>query len=509
MYLLPKLSRSASAIKRDILEFKGINLGNMPQDGELRDSLNISADEYPCLSPRLPRKVIKESLTNPSTIFSKNDKLAVVDGTSFIYDGTPRGSVTAGPKQIASIGNRIVIFPDKKYYDTRTNTFGVLEATQIVANATFAANKITTPGASFIFTEGDSVIITGCTYHPANNKTVVIKSVSGQTLNFADNTFEAGGEPGNITLKREVPDMDFICEYNNRIWGCKGNTIYGSKQGDPFNYNVFQGVSTDSYSVDVGSPGEFTGLIGYTSHLVFFKENYIHKLFGSKPSNFQIVTSQCSGIQPGSHNSVVNVNDTIIYKATNGIMVYTGNVPELISDKFGNERYTNAVAAADARKYYVCLKKGLKYVFMVYDIAKNIWIKEDETFAESMVYHDGHVIYLSGTDNKVYSCDDETGTEVIKWSATLAESTENIVLKKGFLRFFINAELKSGASLRIYINYDRKGWVKIYSGRFNDRKSIKIPVIPERCDMFSLRLEGEGKCKIYSVTRETQVRGEP
>ena len=250
---LPRFKYSSYQYKSEMMEFKGLNLGNVVADGEFSDSLNISCDEFPCIAPRMPRKVIKTGLTAPTNIYSKDGKLAYVDGTGFYFDGKKKGVVTSGDKQIAGITTRIIIFPDKCYYDINTDTFGTMEKTYTsgAGQITFEAGKITTTGATFEFNAGDAIEIKGCTVNTANNKIVVIKKVNGKTLTFEENTFTAGKETAAITLARNVPDMDFICEYNNRIWGCKDSTIWASKQGDPFNWEVYSGVSTDSYYVDV------------------------------------------------------------------------------------------------------------------------------------------------------------------------------------------------------------------------------------------------------------------
>ena len=54
-----------------------------------------------------------------------------------------------------------------------------------------------------------------------------------------------------------MPDLDFICESENRLWGCSNETrtIYASALGDPTNFFSYQGLSTDSYAVAVGSEG--------------------------------------------------------------------------------------------------------------------------------------------------------------------------------------------------------------------------------------------------------------
>ena len=101
-------------------------------------------------------------------------------------------------------------------------------------------------------------------------------------------------------------------EYNNRLWGCSGSTIYASKLGDPTNWNYFKSLSTDSYAVDVGSDGDFTGCAATPSHLVFFKDNVIHKLYGSKPSNYQTMDVKADGVQAGCENSLCLINGILL-----------------------------------------------------------------------------------------------------------------------------------------------------------------------------------------------------
>ena len=99
---------------------------------------------------------------------------------------------------------------------------------------------------------------------------------------------ETYSEPGAVTLKRQVPDMDYLCVNENRLWGCKGKTIFASKLGDPFNFYVFDGLPTDSWSVDDLSEGDFTGCATYLGFPIFFKERSIAKVYGTHPSNYQL-----------------------------------------------------------------------------------------------------------------------------------------------------------------------------------------------------------------------------
>ena len=89
-----------------------------------------------------------------------------------------------------------------------------------------------------------------------------------------------------VHVDRTVPDLDYICESNNRLWGCKYgkedgqvvNEIRASKLGDFRNWSTFMGISTDSYTASIGTEGEFTGCIAQRGYPVFFKENCIHRV---------------------------------------------------------------------------------------------------------------------------------------------------------------------------------------------------------------------------------------
>ena len=137
-----------------------------------------------------------------------------------------------------------------------------------------AANTIKATGVDFAdyFRAGDAVTISGATVHEKNNTTIIIREVDGDELRFYENSFvigESGDSEAALTIKREAPEMDFLCENENRLWGCKGDTIFSSKLGDPFNWNCFDGLATDSYAVDVGSEGDFTGAVSYLGYAVF------------------------------------------------------------------------------------------------------------------------------------------------------------------------------------------------------------------------------------------------
>lgn len=495
------MTEQTSAAKQYVMQFLGINTSAFFQEGELSDCTNISSALYPNISQRYDR-VRLQTYTAPTALHAKN-KLLVVDGTDVFYGGGKVGTVTAGKKQIVTVGNYVVIFPDKVYYNVANEEFGSLDAsyTSGAGELTFTDSAVTTTGEDFPFRAGDAVTITGCTSFAENNKTPIIRAVSGKTLTFYENTFTAGTEEGTVTIERKVPDLSYICESNYRLWGVKDNTIYASKYADPFNFNVFDGLTGDSYWIDVGTDGAFTGCIAYSSHICFFKEDVLHKVYGTKPSNYQVVTSQVYGVQAGCEGSLRIVNETLYYKGRNGVYQYTGGVPELISAGFGLKRFSEATAESDGERYYISMKSGDEWGFYAYDTTRNIWLREDGTHALDMAALDGRVYYIAA-DGGLYEINPDAKDEEIAWSATFCPFNETINEKKGYSKFHFRVDMEAGSWLTVEVNADKEGWKRVYTTHNKNRKTISVPVIPRRSDSVEIRLSGGGRCRIKTFIRE-------
>lgn len=361
----------------------------------------------------------------------------------------------------------------------------------------------------FPFSKGDSVTITGCSESGNNKDTeIIIRGVSDSKdeITFDNNAFtEVVNESNEVTIKRSVPDLDFVCESNYRLWGTHGNTIYASKFSDPLNFASFEGLASDSYAIDVGSEGEFTGCFPYSSHICFFKENTLHKLYGTKPSNFQITTVNVYGVQSGSERSMQIVNEQLLYKGVGGVYAYTGGIPELVSEKFGNKRYSEAVACCDGETYYISMKQGDKWDMFAYDVIKGIWLREDDTHAVDMTFHNGKVHYLD-SDGVLYCIDKNADRSEIEWGATFCTLHETVNERKGYSKFHLRLDLDVGAWLCVDMKTDNDMvWRQIYTTHNSKAKTVSIPIIPTRCDSIDIRLRGKGKCTVKAFIREFTV----
>lgn len=304
-----------------------------------------------------------------------------------------------------------------------------------------------------------------------------------------------------VTISRKVPDMDFVISDDNRLWGASGHTIYGSKLGDPTNFYVFDGLSTDSYSVDIGNAGDITAALTYNGYPTFFKEDGIFRLYGDKPSNFQIMPTMKQGVKEGCAKSLAVAGEVLYYIGLNGIMAYSGGVPMKADEALG-VHIKNGVAVSDGIKYYIsATEDGEHYSLYVYDTSKRMWHKEDDTHLTYAVY-DKAVLGLTDKGELLALTDGVDGTEEedFEWYAEFADMTFGSPFQKGIVKANIRFDLEPGAVAKVEIQYNSSGiWEAVKSFEGTGKRSNVLPVIPRRCDHFRLRIVGKGVCDIYSL----------
>lgn len=317
----------------------------------------------------------------------------------------------------------------------------------------------------------------------------------------------------SVTIRRTVPDMDFVIENENRLWGCKYgevdgepiNEIFACKLGDPKNWHHFTNTAMDSYYVSLGADGEFTGAISYAGNPFFFREGCIHRIYGNYPSNYALKTINCHGVESGSGKGITIMNDVMYYKSPVGIMAYTGASPVNISEHFGTERYKNAVAGAVGSKMYFSMTKNDESkVLFVFDNNTQLWHKEDDIDIKDIVTYDNEVYALT-SDNKLISMEGGMGTleDDFEWYLQSGNIGYNTPFFKHIARLNIRMLLERGSRASLLIMYDSDGvWHHISNIQATGKvRNMSIPVSPQRCDHFALRIEGKGTAKILSLTK--------
>ena len=321
-------------------------------------------------------------------------------------------------------------------------------------------------------------------------------------------------EDGVIRIERKMPEVDFLTESGNRLWGCRYglanngefvNEIYASKLGDFKNWNAFQGISTDSYAASCGTDGPFTGAITLDGHPLFWKEGYLHKVFGSYPANFQIQDTACRGVQAGCGRSLAIVGERLYYKARSGVCVYDGSLPVEISEALGNERYGNAVAGSAGNKYYISMEdtSGVWHLF-VFDAEKGLWHREDNFRSDGFCELRGELYAIDHGSRRIVAMlgSGEPVESGVSWMVQTGQMGLSMPDNKYITRLNVRMALSLGTRVRFLIQYDSMGkWEHLFSMSGENMKSFTVPIRPRRCDHFRLRIEGTGEARIYSVAK--------
>lgn len=330
---------------------------------------------------------------------------------------------------------------------------------------------------------------------------------------------------GYVKAAMDIPDMSYVIEAQNRLWGCKYGTvngklvneIYASALGRFDVWHKFAGVSTDSYAASVGSDGRWTGAVNYQGYPLFFKEDRMHKVYVSASGAHRIQEYTMRGVQPGGAKSLAVVNGVLFYKARDCVCAYDGSgAPTDVSEKLNLDSLsrpgtTISIAAAYRDKYYLYLQMSTPpgSRLLVLDTRRGAWYRENlpsgsiTDFTEHMgsllcaaggieeIAHDNQVSELIGTEegNVAWIC--ETG--LIGYST---------VEQKYVSRFNIRMSLAQDAYMDVLVQYDSDG-VWHNQGRIQGvgTRTFMLPVRPRRCDHFRIRLEGSGNVRIYSFAK--------
>ncbi len=516
--------------------------------------------------------------SNPLGIVAK-DALCYVEGGCFVINQYKVDmGLSDEPKTLISMGAYVIILPDKKYINTEDLTdYGDIEKTVETAGTvnfelckydgegygeTYVGNTApanpsnmdlwidtsSTPhslkqysttndmwsayATTYIkisfptdfskehpipFKEGDGVTISGITDKRLAdlNNTMVIQAVGDDYIVVIGILEQVISQDEPIKIERKMPNMDFVIESGNRLWGCRYgvalngevvNEIYASKLGDFKNWHCYAGISTDSYAATVGTDGQFTGAIAHLGYPIFFKENCMHKVYGNYPANYQIQTTTCRGVQKGCDKSLAIVNEVLYYKSRSAVCAYDGSLPSEISSALGEESYSNAVAGWLGNKYYISMMDSAgQYHLFVCDTKKGVWHREDNTHATAFCNCRGDLYFIDVDKDGNRKIKSVLGSGTvdktpIKWDAETGILGTSSPDKKYISRIDVRLSMTVGSRMHFFIQYDSSGeWEYLFSATGHTLRTFAIPIRPKRCDHLRLRIEGEGEAKIFSL----------
>ena len=390
--------------------------------------------------------------------------------------------------------------------------------------------KITAPGIGKDLNIQDSVKLSGIRYDGYEetikeqfnilNTDMIIQARADDYIvvtGIIDKSYiQTGSE---IRADREAPKMDFVIECNNRLWGCYHgvsrdqtlNEIYASALGDFKNWRKYVATSQASYSVSMGTEGDFTAAISFQGRPYFFKENAVHKIYGEMPKNYQLQTTICDGVRKGCENSLIAVNGTLYYLSINGVVAFE-TLPMDVSPQLPQTRFDEAAAGEMDGKYYISMRDADgEWQIYVLNTAIGVWHKEDR----KRITHFARIVdelYMLEDTGDIWAVNGTRGEieEKLPYSLTSAMIGYEYPDRKYLSRYNIRMKLGKFATCDLWVEYDSSGiWEK--RGHMEGHGKVltyMIPVIPRRCDHMRIKLTGEGEMQLYSIARLLGMGGD-
>jgi len=358
----------------------------------------------------------------------------------------------------------------------------------------------------------------------ALNGSHILQKVGGKYFIIIGMVDQAFTNDAKVEVERRMPDMDYVIECNNRLWGCKFgvvngeniNELYASALGSFKNWEVYEGLSTDSWRASVGVAGSWTGAVSYNGYPTFFKEHSIQKIYVSSSGAHQVSVTDADGVALGSSKSTVVINGILYYLSHFGVMAYTGTYPTRISDEIPYNIWDGVAGALDKR-YVLSAKKvggvdGIPVTF-IYDTERRIWhqVTAHNPINYSPLRHqlcyETYDIPLAKTGIwEVGTVGWDTETTYGDWFAESGVIGLNFEDNKYLSRFIFRINLAANSWCELYVQYDSDGiWHS--KGRLQEKglQSFVLPVQPRRCDHLKYKLVGHGEFILYSICTTLEV----
>lgn len=544
--------------------FGGIDRSNGTPLGYWQELVGMDFTAYPALRTCKPfsYKELPDGITG---YMFKNGKIVYTKADGIYIDGKKTGvELSAGEKRLVGMGAYILVLPDEALVNTADDPISVTFPTKHrLDGSLFEYNQNQTRPSVSIFkrlyidvakdsaelsyyNEGDQVRIAYSYNGKKKYLTAKIKSISEESYTGSGcvsvnldtslyndtHYFYTEGRRmesfrvvciKNAVISRLFPAMDFVVEHNNRLWGCssENHEIYCSKLGSAVEWGNYDGISTDAWAATVGSDGDFTGACVYADSVLFFKENCVHIVYGTKASNFTVSTIRLRGVQKESDGSLCISGGLLYYKAPEGVFCFNGSAAQRIDSKLGGDIAETAVMTADGRYIVMAVEDGTVYF---YDKRYSAWYERKLDNVRSAhevngrlyaVTKDGNgkmnLVRLVGTEDD-FKMQSENSFEAV--SGNIGRGKVYNIYKK-LIAYMVRGGENKYTDISVYVSSDGGEWKKVFGSdgaECGSEEIITAPMIPLRCRTLKIKISGkvsnEANLLLYGIYLDSEKGSE-
>ena len=504
------------------------------------DMYNMSPRLAPELASRMPRGLLVDAVGDGDP-----HGMACFDGRIFIARGThlystengmavkDLGTVSDTDKQFFVFGDRLYVYPDKIYVNKGGNMPVHAELdTGVIEQVDFSGSKVTLPeGMNWLalgFQVGDVLrVINADDVDPAPEGDYHLVALRGREATVAG-VFPSV-HVSDVRFLRTVPALERVCVCGDRVFGTKGQDIYISAAGsamDFYSKGMSDGEKPLILHTDTGEG--FTACMPWQGYVIFFKEDRICKLVGTRADSFALYETPAVGIPASLADTLCEVDGALFYCTDGGVYRYRGQTPERVAAA-GEKLVTAGRGGTDGYAYYLAVEQGTQgWRQYLYLPRSGTWYAEDTLHPTGMVRRGGYLliqdangyVWMTSSDGRATGCSmDERYVSGTMVSSVTLPCDGSLHPDGGrLIHLYIRATAEAGAMMDVMCEYangqgsvDADGTREIllgtYKGRMTDRL-LRIPVTPCFCDGVTLRFLMRGAWVIHAVTYEYERSGQ-
>jgi hypothetical protein len=453
----------------------GVNTGVPPFDiseSELTYARNLGSQDYPAISTRYGRTFYSATMPSLSANASgfgerANTQLHFTDGNTW------------------------------KYWSTSLTSFVSLETSL-------------TAGAEAAFSD----FVAG-----ANRYTLMMNA---QELKYWDGVAASASNLGDAS----TPKTNIFTVHKGRIYAAKGSVLYYSA------LNLINDWTTpnDAGSISITqAKGNIIALVEYNDKVIAFTEYGMHELFGTGPSNYELIDVE-GEIGCYSRKSVVKANKNLYWYWLDGIYEYNGSSPVKISTPV--DEYLKLIPYANREKV-ICGSVGdYLYVSVPYSSNNNDLVLKFDTRLGKWYVDTGSFDYFTKMGNVLYGLDSTGGVVNMRDTSSKTDNGTAIsydLITKPFTNKFVsqNATLSdiwflisaqtnatinisystssTGIDASLFKNIARTSDFD-FSG-LGQQVRIQVPTTDlQNVPFYRLRVDGTGDVKIHRMEKQFRAK---
>ncbi len=509
----------------------------------IADMENLSPRAYPALAVRRPRELlaVAQNQLTPHGMAVMNGRLYFAQGTTLYRTAADLSAARTGmtvevigtlsdtDKHMAVCGDRLCIFPDKKYVSADGTLHDMELDTGDIAGVELMLYTMTLPEgmtwAALGFAAGDGIyLVNRDDATPAPTGNYGIKRVQGRVA-YLTTSFSAN-YTSTVAVRRLLPDLEGVCVSGNRLCGFAGRRIHISAEGNPFSWNAPMEDGAAGATLSVDTEGSFTACAAWQGYAVFFKEHGICRLLGSRSDSFTLSELPAPGLPAALSGTLCEVGGALYYHGDAGVYRYgqAGQLPERVAHMPGG-RAVGGLGGSDGLCYYLHLLQESEdgaattrrsYVFSP---EHGAWYAEDtrpmahmQTFGGFLCLQDadGH-LWLARSDGRLLGCSINETALHGSIVGRVTFSPDHTASPEGYrpAALGLRATSGEGGELRVLAAFSDPATggasaateLAAFPGGGRDRL-LRVSFIPRTCDSLIWQLEMQGDWQIDAAVRE-------